>query len=144
MRSRSAARCSRRCDGSSRPSRCRNDSFGKRQTSKRQTKARWEIRNCDLGFFWKLAFGVWPLPMRAMNVATANTSTSIGWDGPGAPDARRPFTWQGLLWRLVFPKRRHRIALTIPGLFLMALALGIGTAAYNTASNILFITLSLL
>jgi len=29
-------------------------------------------------------------------------------------------------------------------LFLMALAMGIGTAAYNTASNILFITLSLL
>jgi uncharacterized protein (DUF58 family) len=68
----------------------------------------------------------------------------MAWDGPGAPDTRRPFTWQGLVWRMVFPKRRHRIALTIPGLFLMALALGIGTAAYNTASNILFITLSLL
>ena len=49
-----------------------------------------------------------------------------------------------LLWSLVFPVKRHRIAPTVPGLFLMVLALGIGSAAYNTASNILFITLSLL
>jgi uncharacterized protein (DUF58 family) len=45
---------------------------------------------------------------------------------------------------LVFPPRRHRISPTVPGLFLIVLAMGIGTAAYNTASNILFITLSLL
>ncbi|HYC70615.1 MAG TPA: DUF58 domain-containing protein, partial [Opitutaceae bacterium] len=45
---------------------------------------------------------------------------------------------------LVFPPRRHRIAPTVPGVFLMGLAMGIGSAAYNTASNILFITLSLL
>lgn len=66
------------------------------------------------------------------------------WDGPAAPDVRRPFSWHRLLWFLVFPKRHHRIALTVPGLFLVGLAMGIGTAAYNTASNILFITLSLL
>jgi uncharacterized protein (DUF58 family) len=45
---------------------------------------------------------------------------------------------------LVFPAKRHRIDVTVPGLFLIALAMGIGTAAYNTASNILFLTLSLL
>lgn len=33
---------------------------------------------------------------------------------------------------------------TVSGLFLIAIALGIGTAAYNTGNNILFITLSLL
>jgi uncharacterized protein (DUF58 family) len=67
------------------------------------------------------------------------------WDGPGAPArARQPFDWHVLLWLMIFPKKRHRIALTVPGLFLMGLAMGIGTAAYNTASNILFITLSLL
>jgi uncharacterized protein (DUF58 family) len=33
---------------------------------------------------------------------------------------------------------------TIPGVVLIALSLGIGTAAYNSSSNILFITLSLL
>ena len=73
-------------------------------------------------------------------VAVARTS-GAGWDGPGARETRRPFSWHRLLWALVFPKRRHRIALTVPGLFLMALAMGIGSAAYNTGSNILFITL---
>ena len=73
------------------------------------------------------------------------TPPSLDWDGPGAPSRpRRKFSWHALLWLLVFPKQRHRIALTLPGLFLMVLALGIGSAAYNTASNILFITLSLL
>lgn len=77
-----------------------------------------------------------------LNVAAAHAAA---WDGPGAPAHQRgKFSWHELVWKLVFPKRRHRIALTIPGLFLMALAMGIGTAAYNTASNILFITLSLL
>ncbi len=67
------------------------------------------------------------------------------WAGPGeSARARREFNWHALLWLLVFPRKRHRIALTVPGLFLMATAMGIGTAAYNTASNILFITLSLL
>ena len=67
------------------------------------------------------------------------------WDGPGAPArSRREFYWHALLWVIIFPRLRHRIALTVPGLFLMGLAMGIGTAAYNTSSNILFITLSLL
>lgn len=81
-----------------------------------------------------------------MSSATAaTTAASADWHGPGAPDRkRRIFNWRTLLWSLVFPPRRHRIALTVPGLFLMVVAVGIGTAAYNTASNILFITLSLL
>ena len=79
-----------------------------------------------------------------MNPATVVTTSSAGWDGPGAAEVRQPFSWQRLLWALVFPKRRHRIGLTVPGLFLAVLAMGIGTAAYNTASNILFMTLSLL
>lgn len=75
----------------------------------------------------------------------STTSPSLAWHGPGARAAeRRSLNWHSLLWMLVFPKKRHRIALTVPGLFLMVLAMGIGTAAYNTASNILFITLSLL
>jgi len=75
---------------------------------------------------------------------TVATPPGAAWDGPGAPEMRRSFSWHRLVWLLVFPKRHHRIGLTVPGLFLMGLALGIGTAAYNTASNILFITLSLL
>ncbi|AOS46466.1 hypothetical protein Verru16b_03572 [Lacunisphaera limnophila] len=75
----------------------------------------------------------------------STTTPSLDWHGPGArASERRSLTWHSLLWTLVFPKKRHRIALTVPGLFLMALAMGIGSAAYNTASNILFITLSLL
>src|SRR6478609_11081871 len=79
-----------------------------------------------------------------MNTATVATTPSAGWDGPGTAEVRQPFSWQRLVWRMVFPKRRHRIGLTVPGLFLMVLSMGIGTAAYNTASNILFMALSLL
>lgn len=78
-------------------------------------------------------------------LATVTNLSDAHWEGPGARDrARGGFSWQTLLWSLVFPPKRHRIAVTVPGVFLIGLALGIGTAAYNTASNILFITLSLL
>lgn len=57
---------------------------------------------------------------------------------------RARFTWNALLWALVFPQRAHRILPTIPGTVLIALSLGIGMAAYNSSSNILFLTLALL
>lgn len=80
-----------------------------------------------------------------MNPAPAAISSpNLVWHGPGAPVRARRFDWRALVWALVFPPKRHRIAVTVPGLFLIATAMGIGTAAYNTASNILFITLSLL
>lgn len=66
------------------------------------------------------------------------------WSGPGGPARRPRFTWSGLLWSLVYPQRGHRILPTIPGVVLIGLSFGIGTAAYNSSSNILFITLSLL
>jgi uncharacterized protein (DUF58 family) len=70
---------------------------------------------------------------------------SSEWSGPGAPRSARPrFTWSALLWSLIYPQRGHRIRPTVPGVVLIALAMGIGTAAYNSSSNILFITLSLL
>jgi uncharacterized protein (DUF58 family) len=49
-----------------------------------------------------------------------------------------------VLWGLVWPRRRQRIQATVSGAILICLAFGIGTAAYNSASNILFIALSLL
>jgi uncharacterized protein (DUF58 family) len=52
--------------------------------------------------------------------------------------------WRRLLWALVFPRNRQRIQPTISGTMLIALSLGIGSAAYNSANNILFITLALL
>ena len=65
------------------------------------------------------------------------------WHGPTLRDRSR-FRWSEFLWSLIYPVRNHRIMPTVPGLVLIGLALGIGSAAYNTASNILFITLSLL
>ncbi|HEY4302003.1 MAG TPA: DUF58 domain-containing protein [Candidatus Didemnitutus sp.] len=78
-------------------------------------------------------------------MAPITTPPALGWQGPGSPDDDGPaFSWSRLLWALVYPVRRHRISATVSGAFLVLLAMGIGTAAYNTASNILFITLSLL
>lgn len=57
---------------------------------------------------------------------------------------REKFTWSALLWAVVYPRRRHRTVPTVSGVVLIGLALGIGTAAYNAANNILFITLALL
>jgi len=58
--------------------------------------------------------------------------------------ARKRFFWRGLLWQLVFPRRGPRVTATVSGVILIALSMGVGIAAYNSASNILFITLSLL
>lgn len=67
------------------------------------------------------------------------------WQGPWASSQRRrEQRWRMLLWSLLYPPRGHRIVPTITGVLLIAVSLGIGTAAYNTANNILFITLSLL
>jgi uncharacterized protein (DUF58 family) len=52
--------------------------------------------------------------------------------------------WRRILWNLVWPRRQERIQPTISGVVLVGLSFGIGTAAYNSASNILFIALALL
>lgn len=57
-------------------------------------------------------------------------------------EERRP--WNALLWGIIYPRRVHRVVPTVPGVVLIALSLGIGLAAYNSSSNILFLTLSLL
>lgn len=73
-----------------------------------------------------------------------NKADTNQWSGPGERRGARKFTWSALLWSLVYPRRGQRILPTVPGVVLIALSLGIGTAAYNSSSNILFITLSLL
>ncbi len=51
-------------------------------------------------------------------------------------------------WRLVYrqfvPAKGHRTYLTISGWMLILLSLGVGGTAYNSASNILFMTLALM
>ena len=71
-------------------------------------------------------------------------NSSNPWSGPGERRGPRKFTWSALLWSLIYPQRGQRILPTVPGVVLIGLSLGIGTAAYNSSSNILFITLSLL
>lgn len=67
--------------------------------------------------------------------------TQLQWHGPRR---RTGFTWRALLWLLVFPQRSHRTGLTLSGLLLIVISMAIGIAAYNSANNILFLTLSLL
>ncbi len=78
-----------------------------------------------------------------MKTAAESSAPSAEWEGPGC-GRRRRFRWSELLWSIIFPARSHRIKPTLTGMVLISMALGIGSAAYNTASNILFITLSLL
>lgn len=49
-----------------------------------------------------------------------------------------------LFLRQVLPQHLQRTRLTITGWMLIVVSMGIGSAAYNTSSNILFMTLSLL
>ena len=83
-------------------------------------------------------------PTEAERAAAGETREASAWMGPGIRAPRKKFAWSALLWSLVFPQRGHRILPTMPGVVLISLCLGIGTAAYNSSSNILFITLSLL
>ncbi len=76
--------------------------------------------------------------------AGATEVASDEWYGAGGASRRRwwiNFSWREALWGLLLPKQRQRILPTLPGLVLIV---AIGMAAYNTGSNILFITLALL
>ncbi len=67
------------------------------------------------------------------------------WHGPDSVGFGRPrFSWKRILWQTIYPPREQRVAPTVSGTILIGFSLGIGFAAYNTANNILFITLSLL
>ncbi len=77
----------------------------------------------------------------------ADPRTSISsWQGPGAPpEIRRGVS--GLFKRIsamIVPPRGQRFLPTATGYILILLAVGICIAAFNTGSNILFISLSLI
>jgi len=65
------------------------------------------------------------------------------WAGPSI-HVRRRVCWSEFLWALIYPTRNQRVTPTVSGVVLIGLAFAIGSAAYNAANNILFITLSLL
>ncbi|MDB4384738.1 hypothetical protein N9Z12_01665 [Opitutaceae bacterium] len=82
-----------------------------------------------------------------MSLSSATSDQT--WHGPGAERSTfkqrwRELSWSRLLWTFIYPKRGQRIMPTVSGILLITVALGIGSAAYNTSNNILFITLSLL
>lgn len=71
--------------------------------------------------------------------------SSSEWRGPGAaPPPRGRLRIAQILKAMVFPPRGQRILPTLTGYTLIVLAIGMGMAAYNAGSNILFIALSLL
>lgn len=85
------------------------------------------------------------LPPRAASPSPERRGGTTDWGRAGGESrSRRRPRWRSLLWALLYPPRGHRISPTLAGGLLVAVSLGIGLAAYNTANNILFITLSLL
>lgn len=78
-------------------------------------------------------------------MAFPTSSESLSWHGPGAyPRRWRDVNIPRFLLSLFIPPKGQKVLPTKAGLILIIVALGIGVAAYNTSSNILFITLSLL
>lgn len=76
-----------------------------------------------------------------------NAARESAWGGVGRRHRRRVppgQRWRWALWSVLLPSRGTRVWPTLPGFLLGAVVLGLGAAAYNTSSNILFITLSLL
>ena len=82
--------------------------------------------------------------MGPIGLVSPETNDTAVRKGSPAPPAPRRFSWNAVLWAMVFPQPGQRILPTLSGTILIALSLGIGSAAYNSANNILFITLSLM
>ena len=78
-----------------------------------------------------------------MNLQSDTAPPRTGWDDSSSR-VRRTGRWSAFLWSLLYPTTHQRVVPTISGLVLIGLAFAIGSAAYNAANNILFITLSLL
>ena len=65
----------------------------------------------------------------ARAVTSVAREDAAEWSGPAGPARRPKFTWSAFLWSLVYPQRGHRILPTVPGVVLIALSFGNGTAA---------------
>lgn len=91
-----------------------------------------------------------PTPTRPRTSAALHPLSAGGGVTPWQmTDVRRERTakkrrWRAFMWSLVYPYRGNRLLLTLPGGIVIAVAMGIAAAAYNTSNNILFIALSLL
>ncbi len=75
----------------------------------------------------------------------ADSPASSDWADPGYfTQQSKSGNFARVLVQLIKPPKGHKTLPTPAGIVLIILSLGIGSAAYNTSSNILFITLSLL
>ncbi len=82
--------------------------------------------------------------MKARAAAQGST-ISVEWADPGFFTRQsRARNFFRVLKQLVVPPKGHKVIPTLVGWLLILLTLGIGSAAYNTSNNILFMTLSLL
>lgn len=68
------------------------------------------------------------------------------WEGPGVPPPAGGGLrgWAGRIGSMIIPPRSQRFLPTATGYFLIVVAVAVCIAAYNTGSNILFISLSLI
>ncbi len=80
-----------------------------------------------------------------MTDETSLPAGPVEWADPGffAHQSRTRNLFR-ILKQLFIPPRGHKTIPTAAGFVLILLTLGIGSAAYNTSSNILFMTVSLL
>lgn len=69
---------------------------------------------------------------------------SLGSAGSVGEKQRRQRTILSKIYRLIIPPKGHKTIPTLSGYVLIFVSLAIGVAAYNTSSNILFITVSFL
>ena len=66
--------------------------------------------------------------------------TPYAYAKPVKPPLPWPWRW---VWAYALPRRRERMRLTFAGYVVCVVAIGLGAAAYNNASNILFLSLAL-
>jgi len=80
-----------------------------------------------------------------MSLKRDDTAPRVDWADPGYfVEQSRIANTGRLIWQLIRPPKGHKTLPTKTGLMLILLSLGIGTAAFNTAHNILYVTLALL
>jgi uncharacterized protein (DUF58 family) len=76
---------------------------------------------------------------------TAEAHKEPGWADPGYFRGRsRIVNGLRLLLQLIRPPRGHRTLPTTAGVFLILITIGVGSAAFNTGQNILYLALALL
>jgi len=77
---------------------------------------------------------------------TSSEIKHAGWvaSEAGTEAAHEKRSWKRILRQMIIPVKGQKTLPTFSGYILILLCLGVGVAAYNTASNILFITVSFL